>query len=166
MKRAIRYASFVVVLAAMTGGPAHAAGEPDLAGLYVARGVNADGSEYEGFVQIAPRRQSFVVTWIFPLGSTDVLSIRPASIGIGIVSEGTLAVSYLAMDVAGVAVYRIEDGGRRLAGQWTVIGKDGAVYAETLTKLSRRAAEPVEADPLDDETPPTPWASPRPARSL
>jgi hypothetical protein len=153
MGRAIRYAAVVVVLAATAGVPADAAGELDLTGLYVARGVNADGSEYEGVVHIAPRRQSFVVTWIFPRGSRDMLSLEPASVGIGIVSGETLAVSYLSMDAAGVVVYRIEDGGNRLAGQWTVVGKDGVIHAETLTKLPRRMPEPVEADPLEDWTP-------------
>jgi hypothetical protein len=48
-----------------------------------------------------------------------------------------LSVGDYSPDAARVMSYRIEDGGRRLAGRWTYIDGDGTVYEETLTKLTR-----------------------------
>jgi hypothetical protein len=143
-----------MILAMIGGAGIPAAGEPELDGMYEARGTNPDGSEYQGFVQIARRGESFLVTWIFPQAASDeVVVFRLTSAGVGIVSSGMLAVSYYSKQVAGVAVYRIEEDGKRLAGRWTVAGADGAVHIETLTRLAGQASQPIEADPPRDEAP-------------
>jgi hypothetical protein len=152
MGRAMRYALVALMLATI-GVAATPAGGPELEGMYIAQGTNPDGSDYQGFVQIARRGESLLVTWIFPQASGEVVVFRLASTGVGILSSGMLAVSYYSTQAAGVVVYHIEEDGKRLAGRWTVAGDDGAVHIETLTRLPGHASQPAEADPPRDEAP-------------
>ena len=50
----------------------------------------------------------------------------------------TVPVAYTGGTAIGVVVYRIEKG-PRLTGQWTVLGADGDLYRETLTKIGLAA---------------------------
>jgi hypothetical protein len=102
--------------------------QPDLAGVYECVGTNPDGTQYQGVVQIEKTRDTFSVKW----GLSDGVVT-----GVGIVSDGLLAVSYFGGAPA-VVLYKIE--GNRLIGHWTM-GAEGTVYAETLTK-SDSAAPP------------------------
>jgi len=136
MRRALLHTIPVIVLVAAFATLAQAA-QAELEGTYLAVGANADGSRYEAVVQIAKRGQSFVVMTMVPdtSGEEDGLPPRLASIGIGILNGDVLAVSEYSRDKARVVSYRIEDGGRRLAGRWTALDGDGTVREETLTKL-------------------------------
>ena len=138
MRRALLHTIPVVILVAAFATLAQAA-QPQLEGTYLAVGANSDGSRYEAVVQIAKHGQSFVVVTIVPdlSGEEEGVPPRLASIGIGILNGDVLAVSDYGPDKARVVSYRIEDGGRRLAGRWTALDGDGTVHEETLTKLSR-----------------------------
>jgi hypothetical protein len=149
MKRPLRYALSTLVALGLAVAPATVTGDADPGGLYEATGVNPDGTAYRGFVHIARRGESFLVSWIFPQDSPDARGFALSSVGVGIVSDGMLAVSYYGVGAAGVAVYRIEEDGTRLAGHWTVAGDDGSLHAETLTRL------PGEPSATGDVAPPT-----------
>jgi hypothetical protein len=149
----MRYAVVAMILATIGVAATPAAGEPELEGMYTARGTNPDGSQYEGFVQIARRGESFLVTWVFPQVSDETVVLRLTSTGVGFVGGAMLAVSYYGRQVAGVVIYRVEEDGKRLAGRWTAAGNDGAVHIETLTRLPGQASQPVEGDPPRDEAP-------------
>jgi hypothetical protein len=109
--------------------------EPELDGMYLAEGVNPDGSAYRGLVQIARHGDVHFVTWIMGDGSAETLEIELSSVGLALRDNGMLAVSYYTPDSAGLALYRIEDEGRRLVGRWTIVGGDSTAHAETLTRL-------------------------------
>ena len=137
---------FVLLLVLLVSLPQPAAaGEPQLDGMYSLTGLNPDGSEYQGFVKIVTRGESFLVSWLFPrvAGETIVATITAA--GVGIARGGVLAVSYYGQDATGVVLYHIEEGGQRLTGAWASANdKSGAVHSETLTKL---AAAPASVSP-------------------
>ena len=136
--RRLLHAIPVMVLVAVFAALAQAA-QPELEGTYLAIGANSDGSRYEVLVHIAKHGQSFVVVTMVPdtTGEGEGGPPRLASIGIGILNGDVLAVSDYSQDKARVVSYRMEDGGRRLAGRWTAVDGDGTVHEETLTKLSR-----------------------------
>ena len=146
--------ALVAILAATAGVAATpVSGDVELEGMYAAAGVNPDGSEYRAFVHIVRHGESFIVSWMFPQRSGESVVLEPASVGIGIVSGGALAVSYYTTRMSGVVIYRIEDEGKRLDGKWTLVGDGGAVHTETLTRLPGGALEPVDADPPLDQAP-------------
>lgn len=123
----------------------------DVAGVYECRGARADGRGYQGVVHIFRQNDVYHVLWNF--GSEQHL-------GVGIVTNNVLAVSYAA-GVPGVVAYRIEtdtDDSLRLVGQWTVAGAEGMVFGEILTRVATDAS----GVPLVLETPP-PDAKPRPS---
>jgi hypothetical protein len=163
MARAVRQHVLLAVLLATAGVAASPVPVvPDLEGMYVANGMNPDGTEYRGFVQIVKHGESFVVSWMFPAASGEVIVFEPASIGIGIVNSGMLAVSYYSARLSGVVLYRIEEDGKRLAGYWTVAGEAGIVQTETLIRLPRNPSEPVETEPPTQGAPRPPvktWKS-------
>jgi hypothetical protein len=47
-------------------------------------------------------------------------------------------------------VYQIENDGRELTGRGTTIEDDGAMYSETLSRLTAAQPEPGVAEPPDD----------------
>ena len=124
-----RMVAVVLMLLASTGGPQQAAAQEEkpaigVAGVYMCEGQNPDGSPYKGIVEIVKFRDSFLVRWTLP---EDVTVI-----GVGIESNGVLAVSYFG-GAPGVIVYRTD--GNRLLGEWTMGGTNGGVFKETLTRI-------------------------------
>jgi len=115
--------------------PSPAIAEPEWEGMYLARGVNPNGSHYELVVEIAKFREIFIVMTTVPDGSEE--GPKLSAIGIGILNGDVLSVGDYSPDAARVMSYRIEDGGRRLAGRWVSVDGDGTVHEETLTKLTR-----------------------------
>ena len=99
--------------------------QPEIAGIYKCSGVNPDGSPYEGVAEIAKIDGTYRILW--------TLSDQTSVLGVGIFSGGVFAVSYFGGAPA-VAVYKLD--GEKLVGEWTMGGKEGAVYAETLTKFA------------------------------
>jgi hypothetical protein len=155
------------LLLAASAWPAQAASDPELAGTYLSKGLNPDGTEYHGVVRIARHGESFIVSWMTTLARDRSVMLVPTSVGIGVVSGGMLAVSYYSAQTAGVVLYQIEQDGARLAGSWAVAGDNGTVYAETLTKVAESDLPAPEA-PSDHERQPAPRrpALPRADRSL
>ena len=149
----------VAVLLAIPSAP-QAADEPSLVGTYLSKGLNPDGSEYQGVVRISRHGASFVVSWMSPYAAEQAMLLVPTSVGVGVMSGGMLAVSYYSRQTAGVVLYRIEEDGQRLAGSWALAGDNGSVYAETLTKVAA-------SDPLGSVPAPTvpPSENPHPRRS-
>lgn len=167
------------VVVCPTSSALAAGADTELAGMYALNGTNPDGTQYRGFVHIAHRGESLMVSWMFPKNSEGKMVLVASSVGVGIVSDGMLAVSYYGSGAAGIVLYRIEEEGHRLAGQWTVAGQNGNVYSETLVKLPWEVMEPGTGDadknapgkaapdqsaPDEDKAPPEP--SKRPARPI
>jgi hypothetical protein len=115
-----------------------------LVGTYTCQGVEPDGTPYQGIVQITANAGSYDVIWIFGSGQQYH--------GLGVVNGNVLAVSYFT-NRPGVVAYKIEnaDAEPRLTGQWTVVGA-GAVFAETLTRVSREVKR-LEPPPQMRRTP-------------
>jgi hypothetical protein len=99
--------------------------QPEIAGMYRCSGVNPDGSPYEGVAEIAKVDGTYRILW--------TLSDHTSVLGVGILSNGVFAVSYFGGAPA-VALYKLD--GQKLVGEWTMGGKEGSVYAETLTKFA------------------------------
>ena len=135
----------LVGVAGISATPARLAEDTDLAGVYVCDGVNPEGHPYRGIVEIVKTQETFHLRWTFPQSDDGAL-------GIGIVSNGVLAVSYYGGATAGVVVYKIEEG-KKMVGEWTVAGADGGKYQETLTKLPGQLQMPEDKDhrPADRE---------------
>jgi hypothetical protein len=132
-----------VAVLALIGSPQALAQELDLAGRYNCEGVNPGGTRYRALVQIDKDGQTYVVRWV---------SRQPA-VGIGIVHGDQLSVAYTSPKGGiGVIVYRIEKG-LRLTGRWTLLGADGQLYGETLTRIGLTAKNPYEDnDPVGSVT--------------
>jgi len=135
MRRAVLRAIPLIVLAGTILTTPVVAAEPELEGMYLATGVDADGGEYDGLVQIVRHGDSFILMTMIPDRSGEAMQVKLASIGIGILNGGVLAVSDYSPETARVVSYRVEDGGRRLVGRWTSVDGDGTLCEETLTKL-------------------------------
>lgn len=106
----------------------------DLSGTYQCVGVGPNGAQYRGVVEIMKNDQTYRLKW----------TIAPDGVylGIGILKDDQLAVSYFGQ-VLGIVLYRIQKG-PQLVGEWTMIGADGQVYSETLTKMSMKATTPAQ----------------------
>jgi hypothetical protein len=145
--------SMIAAAALLLTAPPRAAAQETLDGMYASRGVNPDGTEYRGVVRIIRQGDRFVVSWMAPRAiAGEKLLLDLTSIGVGILSNGTLAVSYYTPGMLGIVVYRIEADGR-LDGQWTLVGDDGAVRSETLTKLPPGVVAPAEGEPPPSQAP-------------
>jgi hypothetical protein len=110
----------------------------DISGVYRCDGVNPQGQPYRGMVEIVKIRNAYQLRWTFPQS-------KDAALGIGIISNGVLAVSYYGGEMAGVVVYRV-DKDKPLTGEWAVVGSEGGVFPETLTRLSGHGT-PTERAP-------------------
>ena len=151
MARLPQFATALGLVATMMATPAPASEPSGFEGVYAAAGPDGMGGEYEGFVSITRHGDSFLVAWFFPRHEGQTILLALGAIGVGIASEGALAVGYYGTRSTGVVLYRTGDDGR-LIGKWTTAMGDGTVYSETLT---RRAA-----DTLPDLAAPTLPAAP------
>ena len=142
-----RMVVMALMVLALAGGPHGAAAQGEkpaaaVAGVYVCEGQNPDGTAYKGIVEIVKFHDSFLVRWTLP---EDV-----SVIGVGIQSNGVLAVSYYG-GAPGVIVYRVD--GDRMVGQWTMGGTNGGVFSETLTRVQEQQRQRT-APPADDAAEP------------
>jgi hypothetical protein len=124
MARTVLSGVIVVVFGAISSLAANDP-QPEIAGIYRCSGVNPDGSPYEGVAEIAKVEGTYRILW--------TLSDHTSVLGVGILGNGVFAVSYFGGAPA-VALYKID--GRKLVGEWTMGGKEGTVYTETLTKFA------------------------------
>ena len=139
MVRAIVFGVIIVALV----GPKWATAEgvsqkdlTDLTGVYSCEGTNPDGKSYSAIVEILKTQDTYLVRWTMA-NNTQV-------IGVGIFSNGVLAVSYFGGAPAVVVYATTTDG--RLDGKWTMGGAKGLLFTETLTKMpegqQRQPAKP------------------------
>lgn len=138
--RFLRFAALVAALDLMVPAyclaqqPAH---KMDLSGVYRCEGVNPNGTPYRGRVEITKDDHTYRLRWTMAQG---------ASLGIGIVNGDVLAVSYFTGANVGIVLYKIQKGSQ-LIGEWALLGADGQLYPEELTKIGI-AAERQEPDEL------------------
>jgi hypothetical protein len=160
----------LLLFASLSAAPVWASDRPALEGVYMSFGTNPDGSEYHGVVDIERQGDRFLVTWMFPRLTGEVLTLELAAVGVGIARDGMLAVSYYGSKGTGLVLYRIEDDAQQLVGEWTVAGDDSELHPETLTRTSKHptapaGASPEEAAPTREEAPPVRPEPPRPVHS-
>ena len=113
--------------------------ERDLAGVYRCEGVNPDGRTYRGIVEMSKDDRTYRVKWTMGQGGT--------SVGIGMVRGDVLAVSYYTGQNVGLVMYKI-DKGIQLTGEWAVLGADGQLRPETLTKVGMQVLGKPSEEPL------------------
>jgi hypothetical protein len=133
------------------------AAESDLAGRYACEGKSPAGRPYHGLVDIVHLDDTYRVIWTLAGDSGELQQVM----GVGILSNGIFAASYFGGG-PGVAVYRIE--GRKLVGEWTIGGADGATYPETLTRVSDEELKELEQQLESDQ--PHEQPQPPPARKV
>lgn len=122
--------ALVVVISQLEGVRAQ-----EIAGVYRSEGLNPDGSQYLGLVEIKLNGAVYELKW--------VSNVMGQQFGHGILRDGRLAVSYYShshtgvVSPGGVIIYIVE--GEKLVGKWTTHWKKHnepyQVYSETLTKL-------------------------------
>jgi hypothetical protein len=134
MVRAILLGVVLVGLAGPIGIKAEETSEKDFTGVYSCEGTNPDGRSYIGVVEILKVEGTYLVRWTMP-NDTQVM-------GVGIFSNGMLAVSYFGGAPALVVYSTTTDG--RLDGKWTMGGAEGLTFTETLTKMSEGQRQPVK----------------------
>src|SRR5262245_4673696 len=125
MFRAIGLGVVLVGLVAPMRATAEDASEKDFTGVYSCEGTNPDGKAYVGVVEILKTEQTYLVRWTMP-NNTQVM-------GVGIFSNGVLAVSYFGGAPALVVYSTTADG--KLDGKWTMGGAEGLVFKEVLTRM-------------------------------
>jgi len=132
--------AITIPLSAADTAPVPAA-DTALEGTYVISGLHANG--HNVLVRIAAYGDCFLVVTMAgdPAGEWPPAI---ASIGIGILQAGVLAVSDYGPDMARVVAYRIEDSGRRLVARWTFVDGDGTVNVQTLTKVPDNVDIPTD----------------------
>lgn len=135
-------AAFVLAGLAAVSPVASSQPDSDISGVYLCVGARPDGAAYAGTVEIVRHQGTYQLLW--RLDNEHYL-------GLGIASDDTLAVTYFG-ETPGVVHYKIEraDDKLMLRGQWTVIGADGQVLRETLTKLGPSSGElHFKVEPVD-----------------
>jgi hypothetical protein len=133
MVRSVLFGILIVALAGPIGATAEdAAPEKDFTGVYSCEGTNPDGRSYIGIVEILKVDGTYLVRWTMP-NDTQVM-------GVGIFSNGVLAVSYFGGSPALVVYSTAADG--RLDGKWTMGGAEGSTFKETLTRMPSASEQP------------------------
>ena len=100
-------------------------------------GTNPDGKSYTCIVEILKTQGTYLVRWTMA-NNTHV-------VGVGIFSNGVLAVSYFGGSPAVVVYATTTDG--HLDGKWTMGGAEGLIFTETLTKLAEGQQRPPAKRP-------------------
>jgi hypothetical protein len=140
MVRAIVLGVIIVALVGPKWATAEEASQKDLkdlTGVYSCEGTNPNGKSYTGIVEILKTEGTYLVRWTMA-NNTQV-------IGVGIFSNGVLAVSYFGGSPAVVVYAPTTEGG--LDGKWTMGGAEGMIFAETLTKMPEGQQRPPAKRP-------------------
>jgi hypothetical protein len=145
MTRAMKVGVLMAAWLAVWPVVAYATEEAQLEGVYSWKGVDGDGTEIGGFVQVVRHGESFLVAW---MSSQD--DLVPAAVGVGVADKGMLAVLFYGPLTDAVVLYRIEDGKRRLVGRWVAAGGDGAVNPDLLIRVEVK--EPARAPRQPDDS--------------
>ena len=134
MTRARRFALGLTALVAIGVVPVFAA-ERTFEGVYIAHGVDSDGTHYRRAVNIERDGDKFSVTWVSARIVGEAIVLEPTWVGVGIAIGDTLSVAFVAGDTFGIMVYTIGADGRPMSGRWALADDDGMVHSETLTRL-------------------------------
>jgi hypothetical protein len=143
----------MMALVAVGMVPVPSAAQPAFDGVYIARGVDSEGTEYRRAVDIERRGDRFIVTWVSAQVIGEMLVLEPIWVGVGIANADTLSVSFIAEDALGIIVYRFAPDGVQLSGSWTLEGDDETIHSETLTPLPDVLPEPAAVDPPENPRP-------------
>lgn len=114
-----------------------------VAGVYFCEGVNPDGQPYTALLEVVPSGEHVWVRWTF--------RDDPPLLGIGVLRDGVLAITYSNRRAIGLVLYHIHNDSIT-RGEWITPGGHG-VWRESLTKV------PDDHVP----TPTYPWPSTAPA---
>lgn len=133
MCRAHRFGLPLIVAAVLSTFSSPVLAQRDFDGVYIAIGADSDGDEYQRAVEIERQGERYLVTWVSARRIGAALVLEPTWIGVGIVTDGILSVSFVADRAMGVMVYRFGPNGQ-LLGRWT-LEDDDVVCSETLTPL-------------------------------
>jgi len=135
MTRAGRFALAPMVLLSIGLIPAVSAAQPAFDGVYIASGVDSDGSDYRRAVEIERHGHAFTVTWVSTRLVGNALVLEPTWVGVGIATGDILSVGFITRDTIGLMVYRASADKTELSGQWTLADDDDAIHTEVLTRL-------------------------------
>jgi len=147
MNRVRRFALLLMVVAAMSAMPSTLFAERAFEGVYIASGRDSAGNAYQRAVEIERYGDRFVVTWVSARLVGEALVLEPTWIGVGIVTDDILSVSFVADYAMGIMVYRFGPNGQ-LAGRWTLESDDAVICSETLTPLDDVLSAPTAVDPV------------------
>lgn len=128
MKNQLKLALLIAVVAVFAAFPAVVFAQATLAGQYDCKGENPDGSgQYAGKVIIeGDTGGTYKFKW--KLAGSNYS-------GVGILNGDTVSVGYSGGGKDfGVVVYKIQDGGKTLAGSWIFYPGGTGLGKETLTK--------------------------------
>ncbi len=124
----------LMVIAMMSTAPSSVMAQPVFEGVYIASGADSDGITYQRAVEIERHGDRYLITWVSARFVGGVIVLEPIWVGIGIVTDDILSVSFIADYGGGVMVYRPGPNGH-LIGRWTLDGDDDEICSETLTPL-------------------------------
>ena len=133
----------VTVLVTSSSGRVAAADANSLTGVYACEGVNPDGHPYTAVLEVVQYGEHIRARWTFPDG--------PPVLGLGLLRDEVLAISYFSQGTVGLVVYRVVDD-KMTVGEWITAGARG-VHRESLTKLPD---DYVPVDPVPDRQRPEP----------
>src|SRR4030095_11416262 len=111
MTRARRFAVGIIALVAIGVVPVFAA-EPVFEGVYIAHGIDSDGTHYRRAVNIERAGDKFAVTWVSARIVGEAIVLEPTWVGVGIAIGDTLSVGFVAGDTFGIMVYKAGGGGQ------------------------------------------------------
>lgn len=117
MNRVRRFALLLMVVAAMSVMPSPLFAERVFEGVYIASGKDSAGNEYQRAVEIERHGDRFIVTWVSARLVGEALVLEPTWIGVGIVTDDILSVSFVADYAVGIMVYRFGPNGQPAAGR-------------------------------------------------
>jgi len=158
MNRVRRFALPLMAVAAMSVMPSPLFAERVFEGVYIASGKDAAGNQYQRAVEIERQGDRFIVTWVSARLVGEALVLEPTWIGVGIVTDDILSVSFVADYAMGIMVYRFSPNGE-LAGRWTLEGDDEVICSETLTPLDDVLSARTAVDPRPEPLPSSASAS-------
>jgi hypothetical protein len=152
MTRVRRFALPLMVITVMGAMPPSLFAQRAFEGVYIASGVDSAGNEYQRAVEIERHGERFIVWWVSARVIGEALVLEPIWVGVGIVTDETLSVGFVADYAMGIMVYRFGPSGQ-LSGRWTLEGDDEEICSETLTPLPDVLPVPAAVDPPQEQQP-------------
>ena len=152
MTRVRRFALPLMVIAVVGAMPPSLFAQRAFEGVYIASGADSAGNKYQRAVEIERHGDRYIVSWVSARLIGEALVLEPTWIGVGIVTDEALSVSFVADYAMGIMVYRFGPNGQ-LSGRWTLEGDDEEICSETLTPLPDVPPVPAAAEPSQEQRP-------------